>query len=129
MLPLALATLIALGPNQNDARTKAAGLTSPDPATRTRAACDLRELGSDAAPAIPQLVVLLADGSPVDRTVCGERTWGLGRHMKDNLVEMTSPGEQAASALVAIGNPAYDPLTRALRGSAWIARKNAAWGL
>jgi HEAT repeat protein len=125
MIAVIIAGAIALAPFQGDARTKAAGLASPDPAARARAACDLREFGSNAAFALPQLVALLGDGSPVDGNVCGERTWG--RH--SGIADTTSPGEQAASALVAIGRPAYDPLTRALKAPVWIARKNAAWGL
>jgi HEAT repeat protein len=127
MVAVIAAAALAVASYQGDARTKAAGLASPDPAARTRAACDLRELGSGAAFALPELVALLGDGSPVDRSVCGERTWGRGRH--SDPADTTTPGEQAASALVAIGRPAYDPLTRALKGPAWIARKNAAWGL
>ena len=128
MFPLMLIAALAAAPYQ-DLRTRAAGLASSDPNVRTRAACDLREMGSDALPAIKELVALLADGSPVERTVCGERTWGSGRWNKGNLVEMTTPGEQAASALVAIGSPAYEPLAHALKAPAWIARRNAAWGL
>ena len=118
--------LIALSP-QKDAAAAAAGLGSADPVARTRAACDLRELGSQAAPAMTRLVALLDDGSPVDAAVCGERTWGNGRFR--GAQEMTSPGEQAASALVAIGTPAFEPLMKALGGSAWIARTHAAWAL
>ena len=118
--------LIALTP-QKDASAAAAGLASADPATRTRAACDLRELGSQAVSALTRLVAMLDDGSPVDAAVCGERTWGNGRFR--GAQETTTPGEQAASALVAIGTPAYDSLTRALAGTAWIARTNAAWAL
>jgi len=118
--------LIALTP-QKDAAAAAAGLGSADPVARTRAACDLRELGSQAAPALSRLVALLDDGSPVDGAVCGERTWGHGRFRGVN--DTTTPGEQAASALVAIGTPAFEPLTKALGGSAWIARTNAAWAL
>jgi HEAT repeat protein len=125
MIAVVIAAALALAPAQSDAKTTAAGLTSADPATRARAACDLRDLGSNAAFALPQLVALLGDGSPVDGNVCGERTWG--RH--SGVGDTTSPGEQAASALVAIGRPAFDPLARALKGPAWIARKNAAWGL
>ncbi len=109
---------------QKDAGTAAAGLASADPAVRTRAACELRELGSGAAPALGRLTAMLDDGSPVDAAVCGDRTWRHGW-----MQEATSPGEQAASALVAIGTPAYEPLTKALAGPAWIARKNAAWAL
>ena len=118
--------LIALTP-QKDATAAAAGLGSADPVARTKAACDLRELGSQAAPAMTRLVALLDDGSPVEHAVCGERTWGNSRFR--GAQEMTSPGEQAASALVAIGTPALEPLMKALGGSAWIARSNAAWAL
>ena len=106
--------------------TAAAGLASADPAARTRAACELRELGSGAAPMLGRLVAMLDDGSPVDADVCGHRTW---RYRGSGAQESTSPGEQAASALVAIGKPAEESLTKALRGPAWIARKNAAWAL
>ena len=120
------AALIALS-GQNDVNAAGAALASADPTVRTRAACDLRELGSGAAPMLGRLVALLDDGSPVDPAVCGERTWGHGRF--NGRQDSTTPGEQAASALVAIGTPAYEPLTRALGGPAWIARKNAAWAL
>ena len=120
------ATVIALIVSivQRDATVVAAGLGSADPTARTRAACELREMGRDAASALPQLAALLADGSPVDRSVCGDRTWRFRGGE-----EPTSPGEQAASAMVAIGSPSYQPFTKALGGPAWIARKNAAWGL
>ena len=111
---------------QKDATAAAAGLASADPAARTRAACELRELGSGAAPVLGRLVAMLDDGSPVDAAVCGNRTW---RHRGVGAEDATSPGEQAASALVAIGTPAYEPLKRTLGGPAWIARKNAAWAL
>ena len=88
-----------------------------------RAACGLRELGDRAVDAIGPLVALLADAAPVDGDVCGRR-WS--RHGDDNL---TSPGEQAAAALVAIGTRAFQPLLAALKQDAWIARRNAAWAL
>src|SRR5262249_45584374 len=109
---------------QHDANAAAAGLASPDPAARTRAACELRDMGRDAAPALPRLAALLEDGSPVDPSVCGQRTWRFR-----GAVDMTSPGEQAASAMVAIGSVSYLPFAKALGGPAWIARRNAAWGL
>lgn len=123
---LIIAAMAAIAP-QKDATAAAAGLASADPSTRTRAACELRALGSQAAPALPRLVAMLEDGSPVDAAVCGERTWGNGRFR--GAQETTTPGEQAASVLVAIGTPAYDPLTKALAAPAWIARTNAAWAL
>ena len=109
---------------QHDASAATAGLTSPDPAVRAKSACDLRELGRQAVPAIPQLVALLADGSPVDRAVCSQHTWRFR-----GATDSTTPGEQAASALVGIGSPAQPALLKALSSSAWIARRNAAWGL
>ena len=112
---------------QKDVNAAAAGLGSADPAARTRAACELREFGSQAAPMIARLTALLDDGSPVDAAVCGERTWGNGRFR--GAQESTTPGEQAASALVAIGSAAYEPVAKALAGPAWIARSNAAWAL
>lgn len=113
-------------PAQKDAGAAAAGLASSDPAVRTRAACELRELGSGAAPALGRLTAMLDDGSPVDGGVCGNRTWRQGGWKTE---DSTTPGEQAASAMVAIGTPAYQPLTVALAGPAWIARKNSAWAL
>lgn len=122
---LALIGVVAIaGSPQRDVTASAAGLSSPDPIARTKAACALRELGHDAAPVLPQLTALLGDGSPVDPGVCGERTWRF-RGGEDS----TTPGEQAASAMVAIGSESFPPFSKALKGPAWIARKNAAWGL
>lgn len=120
-------TLVLLHPplaGSQDLQGAASGLTSPDPVVRTKAACDARSAGSQAASLIPQLAVLLADGSPVDPAVCGDRTWRARGAM-----DQTTPGEQAAAALVAIGSAAYETLARTLEASAWIARSNAAWAL
>jgi len=118
------ALIALLGIAQIDLGAATAALKSADPAARTRAACDVRELGDQAHAAIPQLLELLGDASPVDPAVCNERTWRWG-HQQDT----TTPGEQAASALVAIGSAAYEPLIRALKGPVWVARGNAAWAL
>lgn len=107
---------------QRDVSVLSKDLNAPDPETRTRAACGLRELGAAAAAAIPGLVNALGDGSPVDPTVCALRWWG----GKDNL---TSPGEQAASALVSIGSRAFEPVRGALKSELWVARRNAAWAM
>ncbi|HEY3886523.1 MAG TPA: HEAT repeat domain-containing protein [Vicinamibacterales bacterium] len=116
--------VVAATLGSQDLHAAAAALASPDPAARTKAACDVRQLGSEAAPLVSQLAALLADGSPVDPAVCGDHTW-----RARGGTDQTTPGEQAASALVAIGTPAYDTLARALVGPAWIARSNAAWAL
>lgn len=117
-----LAAILAFAGVQHDAAS--AGLKSADPSARAHAACELRELGSAASDAIPSLAALLDDGSPVDAAVCGEHTWRW-----KGQEATTTPGEQAASTLVAIGSPAYDALARAAQGPAWIARENAVWGL
>ena len=119
-------TLLALA-SQRDITAATAGLASPDPSIRTKAACDVREFGAQAASTIGKLTAMLGDASPVDLTVCGERTWSHGRFGRHQ--DATTPGEQAASALVAIGTPARDPLLRALAHPVWVARRNAAWAL
>jgi HEAT repeat protein len=119
-----LATFVAISGLQHDASAAAAGLKSSDPVARAHAACELRDLGSAASGSIPALVTPLDDGSPVDASVCGERTWRW-----KNQEATTTPGEQAASALVAIGSDAYEPLARAAHAQTWIARENAVWAL
>ena len=120
---LVAAALVALAA-QKDASAAAAGLGSADPAIRAHAACELRTFGSQATPYMPRLAAMLDDASPVDPAVCGERTWRFRGHQ-----DLTSPGEQAASALVAIGAPSQAILLKALGGPAWVARKNSAWAL
>jgi HEAT repeat protein len=99
-----------------------AGLSADDPAARARAACDLKAEGDGAAEAVAPLVRLLADGSPVDRSVCRQSWWR-------NSELLTTPGEQAAAALVSVGSLAFDPVLAALQQPQWVARRNAAWAL
>jgi HEAT repeat protein len=102
-----------------------ARLKAPEPAARAMAACSLQKLGSEARPAIPALVERLADASPVDPTICGDdRTW-----WKNDHEQQTSPGEEAAAALVSIGTASLQPLVAAARAPQWIARRNAVWAL
>jgi hypothetical protein len=124
-------SLVALA-GQHDVTAAAAGLSSADPTARAHAACELRDLGSAASPYVARLGAMLDDGSPVDGGVCGERTWhfsGASRRDWGQPPELTTPGEQAAAALVAIGAPARPLLKTTLGSPAWIARRNAAWGL
>ena len=97
-------------------------LSSDDAATRARAACELKDEGDAAADAIGLLVRLLGDASPVERTVCRQHWWR-------NSDLLTTPGEQAAAALVSIGSRAFDPVLAALQNPQWVARRNAAWAL
>lgn len=98
-------------------------LTASDPAVRARAACDLREQAESAGAAIEALIALLPDAAPLERSVCGQNWW------RWNPESTTTPGEQAASVLVAIGGRAFDPLVETLKHPAWFARRNAAWAL
>lgn len=99
-----------------------AALAGADPATRAEAACELKHESDAAAQAIEPLVRLLADGAPVERIVCQERWWRNGE-------PLTTPGQEAAAALVSIGSRAFDPLVKTLKQPQWIARRNAAWAL
>jgi HEAT repeat protein len=126
---LALTLSLALACGDSPAQTRPAPrdliaqLSSADPQVRAKAACGLRDSSDDAAVALDALVSLLPDGAPVPQTVC-ERNWGRWNH------EMTTtPGQQAAAALVSIGSRALKPLLAAATHSSWIARRNAAWAL
>jgi HEAT repeat protein len=102
-----------------------AKLAAADPSDRVIAACELQRLGSDARRAIPALIDRLADASPVDPTVCGkDRYW-----WSKDIDRQTTPGEEAAAALVAIGTDSLTPLITSARAPQWIARRNAVWAL
>ena len=105
---------------------KIRALSSADPTERASAACSLRSIGKRAAPAIPALIKMLADDTPVSRINCeGHESWRRG----DGNPDEDSPGKQAALALAAIGDEAIDPLINHLRDSDWRARKNSAFAL
>jgi HEAT repeat protein len=108
---------------QNAVRDLIAQLGSSDATARAKAACELREREGEAAPAVDALVALLADAAPVDQAVCGRNRWRNGR------ICPTSPGEQAASALAAIGSRSVDPLLKATTDANDVVRMNAAWAL
>ena len=107
------------------ARELMSQLSSADPIERAKAACGLRQLGDDAAVAMDALVMLLPDGAPVEQAVCERNNWGRWNHGRPT----TTPGEQAASALVTIGSRSLKPLLAAVKHQSWIARRNAAWAL
>jgi HEAT repeat protein len=110
----------------DDVNALVARLRAAEPAQRVTAACELQRLGSAAKPAIPALIERLADASPVDPKVCREdRTWWKNA----NIEQKTSPGEEAAAALVAIGSASFQPLVAATRDAQWVARRNAVWAL
>jgi HEAT repeat protein len=102
-----------------------AKLRAADPNARASAACELEKLGTGARSAIPALVERLSDASPVDPKVCGEDR----NYWRKDYEQLTSPGEEAAAALVAIGSSSFQPLVGAARGPQWVARRNAVWAL
>ena len=111
---------------QVDVTSKIRALESTDPRIRATAACELRSAGKDAAPAIPMLIKMLVDDTPVAWIDC-ERE---GRFRNgDGNNEDNSPGKEAALALVAIGDEAIEPLINHLRHTDWHARKNSAFAL
>jgi HEAT repeat protein len=125
-----------LEPQENipaDVAERIGELSSPIPEERAAAACALGTMTTRAAPAIPYLIALLSDGSPIDpRRSCKneppfeDEEW----RPRYEQVREPSPGEAATHALMAIGKPALEPLmTALLRGEHWRTRKNAAWAL
>src|SRR5947208_2167757 len=102
-------------------RQDAEKLASADAAERAAAACRLRAAGPHAAPAIPLLVELLGDETPVTPGVCGETSsWVI----QNGIVQPSSPGKEAANALGEMGKPAVEPLIGALKSGVPAARKN-----
>jgi HEAT repeat protein len=108
-----------------DAADLATRLRDADPRTRTVAACELQRMGSAAQPVIAALVERLADASPVDPKVCGEDRY----YWSKDIEPQTTPGEEAAAALVAIGSESLPSLIAASRAPQWVARRNAVWAL
>jgi len=113
---------VAQGAQSRNVKDMVAALASDDAATRAGAACELKGEGDLAADAIAPLVRLMADASPVERTVCSQHWWR-------NSDLLTTPGALAAQALVSIGSRAFEPVLAALQQPQWVARRNAAWAL
>ena len=117
----------------SDVRKLIAELHSTDASRRAKAACALGEKRQRAVAAIPFLLVLLSDGALIDSAdSCRnefpfeDETW------QPTFAELkeTTVGEAATQALMAIYEPAIEPLISALlRAEHWRARKNAAWAL
>jgi HEAT repeat protein len=108
-------------PLQNDMSELVADLSSPDAQQRARAACLLGKKGRNAESAVPALIRILDDATPVERPACGDERW------KSN--EETSPGREAAVALSDMGRQTLDPLIDALADDSWVTRMHAALAL
>lgn len=101
------------------------GLEAADAHARATAACELERLGSAAVRrAMPQLLDLLSDGTPVEGRLCRDGYgWRRGWH------DDSSPGREAAVALEEAGVEALDPLLEVLGGPSAVGRENAALAL
>jgi HEAT repeat protein len=111
----------------SDLKQKIARLSSPDPLERASAACQIGEMGKQAAAAVPYLIQLLGDDTKISGVLdCGEKN---NSRWRNNNFSQTSVGSMAAGALVAIGEPSVEPLIEALRTREPVARSNAVWAL
>ncbi len=116
-----------------DVREKIQQLSSPDPKRRAAAACSLGKMRERAAAAIPSLITLLSDGVAIDPAAACKNEFPFEdeewQPAFDELHESTV-GFAATQSLIAINEPAIDPLIKTLiNGNDWRARKNAAWAL
>jgi HEAT repeat protein len=107
-----------------------AQLDSPVPAARALVACAMAERKADAAAAVPSLIALLDDDAQVSPYICREEWWRngdreFGRWWRD--AEPTTPGQEAARALAAIGSPSFTPVLGVLANGGAHGRRNAAW--
>ncbi|MEK6321108.1 MAG: M56 family metallopeptidase [Acidobacteriota bacterium] len=118
------------GPAQDPTRTTvtraelAQRLNSANAQVRAEAACSAGK--SRAVEAIPMLVAMLGDDTPIQPFRCwedGQWTPAL------ESFKQPSPGEQAAIALASMGKASLEPLTNALNDSNSSVRRNAAWAI
>jgi HEAT repeat protein len=109
-----------------DLREKIKQLQSTDSTERAGAACALGLMKERAVAAIPALIAILGDDTPIQRVYCGGgRSW----RGKNSELDKSSPGEQAALALTFIGEPSVGPLITVLKADDWRIRVNATFAL
>src|SRR5204863_848127 len=102
------ATTASAPQSATDLQEKIRMLSSANPVERASAACQIGEMGKQATAAIPHLVALLGDDTPVNaRLDCSQHNNMMGKH---NYVEHTTPAQHAAAALAAMGSAAVEPL-------------------
>ena len=92
-------------------------LHSEDPGERGKALIKLGEIGRKAVPAIPSIIGMLSD------------TRSFSVQTQTSLVETSMLSREAIKVLIIIGQPAVEPLIKALRDKNKIVRKNAAEAL
>jgi HEAT repeat protein len=114
-------------PTPDGIREQIAALSAPDPVARAFAACYLAGMGRRAEAAVPALIRVLADATPIDPVAC-QGNYGGGFTLQTG--RKSSPGLEAAGALGAIGsNTAIDPLLQAIRGTNRDVKRNVAHAL
>src|SRR5262249_19517286 len=106
-----------------DFTTLVKALEASDPNARATAACQLGKMHEAAGRAIPNLIKLLADNTPVDFNDCDSN--GNNRNHFGDSDEQQTVGKIAAVALSQIGKSAIEPLIQALRSAEVWARANA----
>jgi HEAT repeat protein len=95
-----------------------------DAQVRAETACSIGR--SHVVEAIPQLIAMLGDDTPIKLINC----WENGRWSPAiKSLKQPSPGEQAAIALASMGLPSLKPLIDALSDSNSSVRRNAAWAI
>jgi HEAT repeat protein len=97
-----------------DLRKEIEGLYSPTPVDRVIAVYQIEKMAEKAVPAIPFLVAILGDSALLEFPPC---------------VESTSPGKEAAAALIKIGKYSVKPLIVALNDTEPGVREKAVWAL
>ena len=109
---------------QGDAQ-KIRALSSANAVERAAAACTLGR--RRAVEAIPSLIQMLGDDTVIEPSKCwdGNGTWSPAL----DTFKQASPGEEAAIALAAMGQPAVEPLVAALAHANASVRRNAAWAI
>jgi HEAT repeat protein len=118
-----------------DVRVHIEALYSMDPVTRGTSAVQLARLGDRAEPAIPFLVAMLADSAKLEWEVAEtDRPFDSVEEAKRRLRgfykdKETSPGREAARALMRLCSSAIPSLLDALKDPEPHARKNAAEAL
>jgi HEAT repeat protein len=90
---------------------------------RAAAACAAGRARNESA--IPMLVSMLSDDTPIEALPCYSGTWTPARAIFDH----ASPGEQAALALASISEPSVPSLVAALNDRSAVTRRNAAWAI
>jgi HEAT repeat protein len=112
-------------PARADVAEKLKALASADASERAAAACALGR--GRAVQAVPSLIQMLGDDAAIEPVKC----WGENGSWSPALAtfKQASPGEEAAIALAAMGQPAVEPLIVALGHANASVRRNAAWSI